>query len=158
MAEPSVAVRMLGDDGDLRLLTNVPDDVFDEPVDPDRAAGFLADPCHHMAVAVEGARLVGFASGVHHWHPDKAADLFINEVGVATAYQRQGIGRRLMATLVAHARQLGCRDAWVLTGSNNAAANALYAGAGGVADSDALVMYSFRDALAQAAQEPTDAA
>jgi GNAT superfamily N-acetyltransferase len=125
-----VIVRRLGLD-DAALLAAAADDVFDEPVIPALAAEFLADPRHHIVGAIADGRLIGFASGVHYLHPDKPAQLFVNEVGVTEAWQRRGIGRRLMACLAAHAKGLGCTEAWVLTDDDNSAARALYTAAGG---------------------------
>lgn len=84
---------------------------------------------------------MGFASGVHYVHPDKPAELFINEVGVADTHQGRGIARRLMQTLLDHGRGLGCVTAWVGTEQSNAAANRLYASAGGVPED--FVLYAF---------------
>jgi GNAT superfamily N-acetyltransferase len=121
---------MLGP-ADAELLANPHDDVFDDVVVPTLAAEFLDDPRHHLAAAIADGHIIGFASGVHYVHPDKAAQMFINEVGVATPWQRRGIGKAVMAALVDRARTLGCREAWVLTEDDNIAARSLYAAAGG---------------------------
>jgi ribosomal protein S18 acetylase RimI-like enzyme len=138
---PEVAVRMLGN-GDQALLARPAPEVFDEAVDPALADAFLKDPHHHIAAAIAGAELVGFVSGVDYWHPDKARELFVNEVSVARAYRRRGVGLRLMRTMLDHARALGCREAWVMTDVDNRAANGLYRRAGGAAK-DGLVMYGY---------------
>ena len=140
MSEP-IAVRILVP-GDGPLLESAPADVFDNPVRADLAAEFLADPRHHIAAAIAGGRIVAMATAVHYIHPDKPPELWINEVGVASAYRRQGIGRRLMQALFEHARTLGCSEAWVLTEHDNAAARGLYSDVGG--DEDSVVYYTFR--------------
>ena len=76
-------------------------------------------------------------------HPDKPAQLFINEVGVAEAYQGQGVGSRLISELLALGRRLGCTEAWVATEPDNKAARRLYEKAGGQQDSSPFVMYTF---------------
>jgi GNAT superfamily N-acetyltransferase len=106
-------------------------DVFDDPVDAALAAEFLADPRHHLALAIEDGRIVGMASGVHYVHPDKAPELWVNEVGVAPAAQGRGIGRRVLRVLLDHGRALGCHEAWLLTDDSNAPARRMYAAAGG---------------------------
>jgi ribosomal protein S18 acetylase RimI-like enzyme len=136
-----ITVRMLGPD-EAAALDNVADDVFDDDVDPAIAAEFLADPRHHLAVAIDGETVVGMASAVHYVHPDKPTELWINEVGVATTHHRRGIGRRLVGELLAHGRELGCRQAWVLTDEDNPAARGLYAAAGG-AETTGVVMVEF---------------
>lgn len=126
-----IVVRLAGD-ADLGLLERVDDDVFDGPVDAALLREFVADPRHHLAVALGPAsQVVGFASAVHYVHPDKRPQLFINEVGVAGPWQGRGLGSRLLRALLDHAQALGCSEAWVLTDADNAAACALYRSAGG---------------------------
>ena len=65
---------------------------------------------HVDVPALDAGVIVGFASGVHYVHPDKPAELWINEVGVAPTHQRQGIGRRL----IAETRRLGGKANMIL--------------------------------------------
>ena len=139
----SVVVRLLGPT-DVAVLERVADDVFDNPIDEKLAREFISDPRHHLVVAIsEDQVVVGMASAVHYVHPDKPAQLFINEVGVAEAYQGQGVGSRLMSELLALGRRLGCTEAWVATEPDNKAARRLYEKAGGQQDSSPFVMYTF---------------
>jgi aminoglycoside 6'-N-acetyltransferase I len=126
----SVEIRVLGPD-DAAVLRRVADDVFDDAVDPALTAEFLNDPRHALCVAIDDGVVVGMASGVRYVHPDKPSELWINEVGVAPTHQRRGLAKRILAELLAHARREGCREAWVQTDLDNAAARALYAAAGG---------------------------
>jgi len=139
----TIAVRVLGSD-EAPVLDNVVDGVFDYPVDPRWCAEFFADPRHHLAVALDGELVVGIASGVHYVHPDKPPDLWINEVGVAPTHEGRGLGRRLVATLVAHGASLGCTEAWVLTSPTNEAAKRMYRAAGSVPEEELSVMFTFR--------------
>ncbi len=123
---PEVSCRML-DASDAKILESVADGVFDNAISPALAAEFLADSRHHLAVAVAEGVVIGFASGVHHVHPDKPAELWINELGVAESHRRQGLARRLLNVLFGHARSLGCSQAWVLAEAGNEAAHKLYA-------------------------------
>ena len=116
---------------DSAVLANVAEEVFDGPVDPNLACEFLADPRHHICVALENGVVVGFASAVHYVHPDKPAELWINEVGVSPKFQRRGLAKAILDKLLVHARSLGCTEAWVLTDADNVAARALYASIGG---------------------------
>jgi GNAT superfamily N-acetyltransferase len=138
-----VEIRILSA-GEESVLASIAAGVFDHAVDPRCTAEFLADPRHHLAVAVEDGRVVGFASAVHYLHPDKPAELWINEVGVASTHRGRGLGKDLLRALLAVGRQLGCREAWVLTDRSNAAAMRLYAGVGGVEAPKDQVMFSFR--------------
>lgn len=128
---------------DRGLLNNVAAGVFDNDLDDRLVAEFLADGRHHLAVAIENGLVIGFASGVHYIHPDKPAEMFINEVGVAPEHQGRGIGTAVMRTLLDHAKRLGCREAWVLTERSNHAAMRLYASTGGREGPPDEVMFTF---------------
>ena len=142
MGASNITIRLLGAD-DAFVLENVAEDVFDRPLEDRWVTAFLGDSRHHLVVALHNRQVVGFASGVQHDHPDKPPELFINEVGVASAYQRQGIGRQLMDALLARGRELGCAGAWVLTERENAAARGLYAASGGMESQDEIVLVGF---------------
>ncbi len=136
----TIEIRVLPS-GDAQTLERVAPDVFDHPIDPALSTEFADDPRHHLAVALDTDTIVGMASAVHYVHPDKRPELWINEVGVAPAYQRTGLGRRLMQALFAFGRELGCGEAWVATEPDNEAANGLYTAIGGEAEPS--VIYSF---------------
>ena len=138
----SVIVRLLGSD-EAAILDNVAADVFDNDVDPRWSAEFCADPRHHLAVALDDDLVVGMASAVHYVHPDKAPELWINEVGVAPTHWQQGIGAQLMQALFARGRELGCATAWVATEPANTAARRLYGSVGGVEVAEPFVMIDF---------------
>jgi aminoglycoside 6'-N-acetyltransferase I len=127
--------------GDLAVLDKTADGVFDAPVQERLAREFLADARHHLAVAIDHGVVVGMASAVNYVHPDKAAQLWINEVGVAPTHRRRGIGRLLLDALLEHGRVLGCTEAWLGTEEDNVAARRLYESAGGRAEP--FVLYSF---------------
>ncbi|MCK6478870.1 MAG: GNAT family N-acetyltransferase [Planctomycetes bacterium] len=138
-----IEVRVLGS-GEEAILGRVAPGVFDHAVDGEAARAFLADPRHHLAVAVEDGVVVGFASGVHYFHPDKPApEMFVNEVGVAPTHRGRGTGKEVLGALLARAGVLGCREAWVLTGRDNLPAQRLYLSRGGVRDPEEQVMFTF---------------
>jgi aminoglycoside 6'-N-acetyltransferase I len=133
-------IRILGR-GDEAVLANVASDVFDNDINSSLAAEFLADPRHHLSVAVDNGLVVGFASALHYVHPDKPAELWIDEVGVAPAYRNHGLAKLLLSVLFDVGRKYGCREAWVLTDRPNTAAVKLYESLGGK-DTDH-VMFTF---------------
>jgi aminoglycoside 6'-N-acetyltransferase I len=136
--------------GDEQVLAKVAADVFDYPVDPELTREFLGDPRHHIAVAIDGGMVVGFASALHYVHPDKPPELWINEVAVAPTHRRRGLGKAVLRVVLQEGRAHHCKVAWVITDRNNIAAMALYASVGGTegADdegpSDATLGYRFR--------------
>jgi len=138
-----VTIRVLAPN-EPHVLDRVADDVFDFPINPTWRDAFFADPRHHLVVALDGSTVVGMVSGVHYVHPDKPPEMWINEVGVARTHQNQGIGRRLVAALVEHARELGCYEAWVLTSPANEPARRMYRAAGALPEEETSVMFTYR--------------
>ena len=137
-----IEIRLLGPD-DRAVLERVVPGVFDGPVHPHWCAEFLTDPRHHLVVALDAGLVVGMVSGVHYVHPDKAPELWINEVAVSSTHRSLGIGRQMLARMLAQGRALGCTEAWVLTDTDNAAAQRLYERAGGVEYPGGCAMYTF---------------
>jgi aminoglycoside 6'-N-acetyltransferase I len=99
---------------DATLFDDPHDDVFDAPPLPDLVARYLAALHLHIAVATDAGRMVGMCSGVVYHHPDKPEQYWINELGVAGPWRRQGIARRLIEVKCDHAGRLGCTEAWVV--------------------------------------------
>jgi ribosomal protein S18 acetylase RimI-like enzyme len=122
--------------GDEPILGRVAAGAFDHAIDAALTREFLADPRHHIAVAIDDGLVVGFASGVHYLHPDKPPELWINEVGIAPTHRRQGLGRAVLQALLEVGRTLKCSCAWTLTYRDNPAAMALYAASGGTEGAD----------------------
>lgn len=130
---------------DLPLLTNVAEDVFDDPIVESSAQEFLMDPRHRLVVALDNDLVVGFVSAVIYVHPDKPApELWINEIGVAPSHQRQGVGKALLQAILEEAKRSGCTEAWVLTDRGNLPAMAMYKSAGGEETLPDSVMFTYR--------------
>ena len=104
---------------DAALLGRVADGVFDEPIDPGRLAAYLSEPGHLMIVATTDGVVVGQCAAVLHRHPDKPTELYIDEVGVAPAFLRRGIARRLLDEMLSlgkgsAARSPGSAPRWTM--------------------------------------------
>ena len=87
--------------------------LFDGPAEPAATARFLADEGHHLLLAYEDDRAVGFVSGVEVTHPDKGTEMFLYELAVDEPFRRRGIGRALVQRLADIARGAGCYGMWV---------------------------------------------
>lgn len=109
------------DSDNSEFLTSIAPDVFDNEINPEYLASFLGDPRHVMFIATDGPTIVGMASGVEYFHPDKPPQLWINEVGVASTHRSQGIGRCLVEALINFAKERRCSYAWLGTGADNMA-------------------------------------
>lgn len=129
------------DESNVGLLSAVADDVFDDKVDPARLAAYLAQPGHLMTVAVARGQVVGQCQAVIHRHVDQPTELYIDNLGVADAFKRQGIASLLVQATFAWGRELGCEEAWVGTEPDNAEGRGFYE-AGGAAPIP-IVMYEY---------------
>ena len=139
----AIEVKLIGK-GDEHVLGSVAPDVFDDPIDAAAAATFLADSRHRLTVAIDDGVVVGFASAVVYVHPDKPRpELWINEVGVAPTHHRRGIGREVLAAVLAAGRAAGCSEAWVLADRSNTGAQQFYASLGGAPGHEDAVMFTF---------------
>jgi ribosomal protein S18 acetylase RimI-like enzyme len=105
-------------------------ELFDRPPQPAWTTKFLASEGHHLCIAFVDDVPVGFVTGVEMTHPDKGTEMFLYELGVTESHRRRGIGRALVAELLAIARERSCTGLWVATEPDNVAAVATYRSAG----------------------------
>ena len=117
-------VRMTADQAG--LLDRLADGVFNDAIDRDLLAAYLASPAALLVVALDGDCIVGQVKAAIHLHPDKPADLYIDEVVVAPTHQRRGVARLLLGEIERWARERGCVDVWLATEVDNDAARSLY--------------------------------
>jgi ribosomal protein S18 acetylase RimI-like enzyme len=127
---------------DAALFDRIADDVFDGPIDPGLLRRYLAEPRMHIVLALEGDLVVGFCSGMTHFHPDKPEDFWINELGVGTAFRRRGIATALISATCDLARSLGCGSAWVVADPTDEAVG-FYRNLGAEQTGTNLAMFTF---------------
>jgi len=128
--------------GDASILDRVAEDVFDEPINKKRLAAYLREPNHFLFVAICEGVVVAQAAAVIHRHPDKVTELYIDEVGVAAEFRRQGIATTLLKALFKLGREEGCEEAWVGTEHDNVPAKRLYESRG--AEGQPFLMYVYK--------------
>ena len=143
MSIAEVDVRVLTAN-DVTVLERVESGVFDYPVQLDLAFDYLANPDNLLAVAIQEGLVIGVASGFAYIHPDKPLQLFINEVGVSSRWQRQGIGKRLIRALLEQGRTMGCTNAWVATEQPNVSARALFTATQGTEIEESVVVFQWK--------------
>ena len=112
--------------GDAGLLSRVAEDVFDDDIDPAHLAAYLADARHMMVLALSDGVVVGQTRGIVHLSPDQPPELYIDNMGVTPARQREGIAGRMLDDLLAWGREKGCDSAWLGTELDNVPARGLY--------------------------------
>jgi len=101
------------------LLERIAQDVFDEAITPALLQRYLADAGHALFVAVDSGLVVGQIRGIVHLQPDRASDLYIDNLGVSPAHQRQGVATQLVGALVEWGKAHGCTYVWVATEPDN---------------------------------------
>ncbi len=109
------------------LLASVDPDVFDYAINPTHLTAYVADPLHAMFVATEDGLVVGQIRGSVHLQPDRAADLYIDNLGTAPLHQRRGIAAVMMKAMLDWGKAQGCIHAWVATETDNEQARSFYA-------------------------------
>ncbi len=102
---------------------------FAAPWSPAALAEELDNPHAVFLVAAEGDRVLGYV-GMHHLLDEG----FIANVAVAPEARRQGVARSLLAALAAYGQEKALYRLTLEVRVSNAAAIALYEGAGYVAD------------------------
>ena len=138
-----VLIRRVGPDDLAAVLAASP--LFDSPAEPAATTRFLAAGDHHLLIAFEGERAVGFVSGVETTHPDKGTEMFLYELAVDEPARGRGIGASLVDALRRLAIDRGCYGMWVLTDADNDAALATYRRAGASAPEPVVMLdWTFR--------------
>jgi ribosomal protein S18 acetylase RimI-like enzyme len=131
-------IRRLGPE-DEHLVVNAAA-LFDGPALVPATQRFLRDDHHHLFVAYEDGRAVGFVTGVEVIHPDKGTEMFVYELNVDEAYRRRGIARALLHELEQLARDRECYGMWVVTSQENVVALATYEATGATAEKGQTVL------------------
>jgi ribosomal protein S18 acetylase RimI-like enzyme len=80
---------------------------------------FLASETHHLLLAYEDGRAIGFVTGIEETHPDKGTEMFLYELAVDETARNRGVGRALVRALAGEARVRGCYGMYVLTEPDN---------------------------------------
>lgn len=114
------------DKDNIRILDVIAEDVFDEKIDLISLTAYLAEESHILLVAVHENIVVGQILSVIHRHPDKSTELYIDDLGVAPNYQRQGVATSMMSELFLLGKKQGCEELWIATEPDNEQAKGFY--------------------------------
>lgn len=124
--EPKDGVELVRiDQGNTRVLDVVADDVFDDEIDQGMLQAVLESGQLLVVATIDGS-VVGQIQAMIQRHLDGPSQLYIDNLGVSPAHQRQGIARKLVHEATAWAQAQGCKEAWLVADLDNHQANALY--------------------------------
>ena len=102
-------------------------------IEEDSAQRFLKDPQNWIFAAIHEDSVIGFAYGYELNRLDRKQNmLYIHEVGVMEAYQRKGVGYKMMCELLQECKRQNICKCFLTTYQNNVGANALYRKLGGL--------------------------
>jgi aminoglycoside 3-N-acetyltransferase I len=119
--------------------------LFDERPDLAAACAYLAEESNVFLLACEGAQAVGFLRGTGLLQLKSVRkQMLLYEIAVLPKFQRRGIARELIRTLLDFCRGKGFEEVFVLTDPGNAAAVRLYESTGAVTETPADRMYVYR--------------
>jgi GNAT superfamily N-acetyltransferase len=105
---------------------------------------FLRNPANYLLVAEHEGEPVGFLVAYRLERADReASQMFVYEVGVATAWRGRRLATALIETIKDLARADGMFEVFVLTSRSHAAARRLYARTGGVVEDDAAILFVY---------------
>jgi ribosomal protein S18 acetylase RimI-like enzyme len=141
MRDPEIHVRRAraGDKPEIARF----EDAFDYVVLADETRRLLDDERHHLLLGYVDDRPAGFVSAVEVFHPDKRAELFLNEIAVVEGLRRRGVARALIEEMKRIGHERGCVGMWVLTDEDNPVAMSLYRSTGGRWNGESQVMFEY---------------
>lgn len=110
----------------LALLRNVDPECFDEPIDLQRAIQCVSSADNALMVAVIDGLVIGQCLAILHRHPDKASEVYLEDLAVTPELQRLGLARSLVMACIGWGREQGATAVWVSTEPGNDVGNAFY--------------------------------
>lgn len=115
-------------------------ELFDQLPHRPHVSRFLAGSGHHLLFAWdEAGRAVGFISAMELIHPERATEMYVDELGVEESARRRGAATALIEALRSIARDAGCCALWAATEPDNRAAAATYRRAGATGGDPAVI-------------------
>lgn len=122
---------------DIDLIMELNDSLRPGLVTYDATYRFLTAPDHWLYAAIYQGRILGLLYGYALSRLDRPqAMLYIHELAVVPAFQRQGIGTGLLTALKAECRRRHILKFFLYTSDTNQGANALYRKLGGTVSAE----------------------
>lgn len=113
---------------DVELARQTIIEVHDRGIeDEETLRTFLADPSAYFLIAESDGKAIGGLEGRALLHPNRCQPQFLlYKIDVLPEWRRRGVGSALVQKFIDEARRADAYEIWVLTGTSNAAAVALY--------------------------------
>lgn len=108
----------------------VADDVFDAAPTAEHLEKLALMPGHALFVAIGGETVVGQILAMIQFQADRAPQLYIDNLGVAPPFKRQGIAGDLFQAVMSWGKDCGCEQVWLATDVGNSEARGFYASLG----------------------------
>jgi DNA-binding MarR family transcriptional regulator len=121
-------IRTLAPGDEEQVLAAAP--LFSKAPLPEATERLLLEPGHHFLIAYQDGTPAGFIVGIEQLQPDKGIEMFISQVAVDSQWRGRGIGRFLIESLLAIARERRCYGMWALTQADDLGSLTTYGRAG----------------------------
>lgn len=109
---------------------SVADEVFDAEPTREHLEKLALMPGHALFVGIGGEAVVGQLLAMIQFQADRPPQLYIDNLGVAPPFKRQGVARGLFDAAMAWGRDSGCESVWLATDVGNSEARGFYASLG----------------------------
>ncbi len=109
---------------------SVAEDVFDAEPSGEHLEKLALMPGHALFVGIGGEAVVGQLLAMIQFQADRPPQLYIDNLGVAPPFKRQGVARGLFDAAMAWGRDSGCDSVWLATDVGNSEARGFYASLG----------------------------
>lgn len=104
----------------------IAEEVFDAPPTPEHLGKLALMPAHALFLAKGGGMIVGQLLAMVQFQADRPPQLYIDNLGVAPPFKRQGVARALFDAAMIWGRDNGCDTVWLAADVGNAEARGFY--------------------------------
>lgn len=109
---------------------SIAEGVFDAPPSTDHLNKLALMPGHALFLARGGGVIVGQLLAMVQFQADRPPQLYIDNLGVAPPFKRQGVAKALFEAAMTWGRDSGCDTVWLATDVGNAEARGFYTSMG----------------------------
>jgi ribosomal protein S18 acetylase RimI-like enzyme len=126
-----------------QLRLEFPKDEDNPEWEIEKVLNFVSDDKNLLLIGYYNNEIASFLYGHVLDRFDDQKQFFIYELGTNDKYQRKGIMKAIIETLLLELKRCDFDEAWVLTNKSNIPATSLYASTGAITESSDEVMYVY---------------